>query len=173
VPRSQWIAKDQTPKWRWWYRFERSDVFAVLLLVGWCALGIVKITHDVREYRAQQAALTAFATRFPAETMRLFPDAGTPVAKIPYIPGSERWLIGEMAGYLLTVAVLAAGCGRVRRRRVSLEVKWLHSTERRSAAGRRARPLSPPDAAPGNVAADRLSAIVWNDRVVRREKELV
>jgi hypothetical protein len=167
VPRSQRIAKDETPR----YRFERSDVFTVLLLVGWCALGIVKISHDVREYRAQQAAIAAFATRYPAETLHLFPDAGTPVAKIPYVPGSERWLLGEVVGYLLTLVVLAAGSGRARRRRVSLEVKWLRSAERRSATGRQARPLSPPSAAPGNVAADRLSAIVWNDRVVRREKE--
>ena len=168
MPRSQRIAKNETPR----YRFERSDVFAVLLLVGWCALGIVKISHDVSEYRAQQAAIEAFATRYPAEVLRLFPDAGTPIAKIPYVPGSDRWLLGEMAGYLLTVVVLAVGCGRARRRRISLEVKWLHSAERRSASGRPAGPLSPPSAAPGNVAADRLSAIVLNDRVVRREKEL-
>ncbi|HTW53932.1 MAG TPA: hypothetical protein VME45_18730, partial [Stellaceae bacterium] len=60
----------------------------MLLFVGWCALGIVKITHDVREYRAQQAAIAAFATRFPAEILHLYPDTGTPIAKIPYVPGS-------------------------------------------------------------------------------------
>lgn len=164
MPRSQRIAKNETP--RWWCRFERSDVLAVLLLVGWCALGIAKISHDVSEYRAQQAANAAFAARFPAEVLRLFPDSGTPIAKIPHVPGSERWLLGEMAGYLLTVAVLAAGYERARRHRVNLQVKWLQSADRRAA-----RPLSPSGAGSGTVAADRLSAIVWSDRAVRQEKE--
>ena len=144
----------------------------MLLLVGWCALGIVKISHDVSQYRAQQAAIAELATRYPAETLRLFSQPGAPIAKVPYDPTSEQWLFGEVLGYLLTLGVVIAGCGRVRRRgRVNVEVKWIE-TPSRAATRRRAKPLSPPSAAPGNVAADRLSAIVWSDRVVRREKEL-
>jgi hypothetical protein len=168
VPRSQRISDDETSR----YRFARSDVFAVLLLIGWCALGIVKISHDVREYRAQQAAIAELATRYPAETLHLFSEPGTPIAKAPYDPASERWLFGEVVGYLLTLVVVAVGCGRARRRRVSVEVKWVPSPSRRAATRRQAKTLSPPSAAPGNVAADRLSAIVWTDRIVRRVKEL-
>jgi hypothetical protein len=144
----------------------------VLLLIGWCALGIVKISHDVREYRAQQAAIAELATRYPAETLHLFSEPGTPIAKAPYDPASERWLFGEVVGYLLTLVVVAVGCGRARRRHVSVEVKWVPSPSRRAATRRQAKTPSPPSAAPGNVAADRLSAIVWTDRIVRRVKEL-
>lgn len=166
MSRSQRIADNETSR----YRFARSDVFAVLLLIGWCALGIVKIAHDVRDYRAQQAAIAELATRYPKASLHLFSQPGTPIAKVPYDPASEQWLLGEVIGYLLTLVVVAAGCTRARRRRVKVEVKWVRSTSR--AATRRAKPLSPPRAAPGNVAADRLSAIVWSDRVVRREKEI-
>ncbi len=168
MPRSQRISDDGTSR----YRFARSDVFAVLLLIGWCALGMVKISHDVREYRAQQAAIAALATRYPAATLHLFSEPGAPIAKIPYDPASERWLVGEVVGYLLTLVVVAAGCERTRRRRVSVEVKWVHAPSRGAATPHRAKTLPPPHVAPGNVAAARLSAIVWSDRVVRREKEL-
>lgn len=147
----------------------------MLLLIGWCALGIVKIAHDVRDYRAQQAAIAAFATRYPPEVLRLFSGSGTgnaPIARIPHDPASGQWLFGEVVGYLLTLGVVAAGCTRARRHRVEVEVKWINAPRRSATTARRAKTLPPPHAAPGNVAAARLSAIVWSDRVVRREKEL-
>lgn len=171
MPRSQRLSDPETPR----FRFARSDVFAVLLLIGWCALGIAKISHDVREYRVQQMAAAALAARYPAEALHLFPKPGTPVAKVPYDPASEQWLVGEVVGYLLILAIATAGCRRVRRRhisaeRVSVDVKWVQSPGRRAAAQRRAKAL--PSSAPGNVAAARLSAVVWTDRIVRGEKEL-
>jgi hypothetical protein len=143
----------------------------VLLLVGWCVLGVVKISHDVSEYRAQQAATAAFATRYPAATLHLFPQPGTPRAEAPYDPASGQWLLGEVAGYLLTLVVVAVGCKRVRQRRVNVEVKWIETPGRRAATRSRATTTSSPGIAPGNVAADRLSVIIWNDHVARLEKE--
>lgn len=166
MPRAR--REDETSR----YRLAPSDAFAVLLLVGWCALGMVKISYDVRDYRAQQAAIAAFAGRYPAETLHLFSEAGgAPIATVPYDPASGRWLLGEVAGYLLTLVVLAAGCSRVRRRDVGVEVKWINAPPRRADARRRASAQSPPSSASGNVAADRLSVIVWSDHVARLEKE--
>jgi hypothetical protein len=167
VPRSRRTSHDETSR----YRFTSSDLFAVLLLVGWCVLGIVKISHDVSEYHAQQAAMAAFATRYPAATLRLFPQPGAPSAEALYDPASGQWLLGEVAGYLLTLVVVAVGCKRVRRRRVNVEVKWIETPGRRAATQRRATAVSSSGAAPGNVAADRLSVIIWNDHVARLEKE--
>ena len=167
MPRSRRISHGETSR----YRFTSSDLFAVLLLVGWCVLGVVKITHDVSEYRAQQAAAAAFATRYPAATLRLFLQPGTPSAEALYDPASGQWLLGEVAGYLLTLVVVAVGCTRVRRRRVNVEVKWIETPGRQVATQHRATAVSPPVAATGNVAADRLSVIIWNDHVARLEKE--
>jgi hypothetical protein len=166
VPRSRRTSHDETSR----YRFTSSDLFAVLLLVGWCVLGVVKISHDVSEYRGQQAAMTAFATRYPAAALRLFSQPGTPSAEVPYDPAPERWLLGEVAGYLLTLVVVALGCQRVRRPRVNVEVKWVETPGDRAATRRRANGVSPGPAT-GNVAADRLSVIIWNDHVARLEKE--
>jgi hypothetical protein len=141
-----------------------KDVLAVLFLLGWCAVGIVKTAHDVTEYRAQQAAAAVFNAEKPevaAEAARAPTPA--PVVGAPYDPALGRWLMGEAFGYLVTLAVVAIGSYRAGRRSATVKVKWIAPTRRQAAANTASRS--------GGTAMDRLSVAVWADRVARLEKE--
>jgi hypothetical protein len=156
------------------HRVLLKDVIALLLLLGWCTLGIVKVGHDAAEYRAQQAALAAFEAEHSGLAYEVMREAsgGQPTAA-PYDPTLGKWLIGEVLGYLVTVAVVAIGRYRVRDRAIKLQVKWVAPIPRPAAstAVTSFRRELPHRANPGNVAAERLSVIVWSDQVARREKE--
>jgi hypothetical protein len=149
-----------------------KDVIALLLFVGWCVLGIVKVAHDVAEYRAQQTAIATFHARNPYATLpAAFDQATGTIAEIPYDPALEKWVIGEALGYVITLAVVLAGLYRGRDRKITTKVKWVASARKSAvsnAAARRRREAQPQS---GATAAERLSAIVWTDHVVRREKE--
>ncbi|MBV8778542.1 MAG: hypothetical protein JO258_15200 [Alphaproteobacteria bacterium] len=147
-------------------RISWRDVLALLFLVAWCVVGAVKTLHDIAEYRAQQAAIAAFETRYAA--MTAVPNEGGAVAAAPapYDPALGRWLIGEAVGYVLTLVVVAVGSYQAGRRRAVVQVKWVPST---SPAAARGDPRWAPQSS--NLAAERLSVVVWNDRVVQLEKE--
>lgn len=154
------------------HRISLRDVFAILLFAGWCALGIAKIAYDVAQYRAQQTAVAAFHTRYPDATfVTANQTPGGAIAKMPYDPALGKWLIGETVGYIVALTVALAGRRRVRGRRITEDVRWIDT----------GREVVVPDAILGQprqalsqsagVAADRVSVIVWSDRVARLEKE--
>ena len=153
-------------------RISAKDIVALLFLLAWCVFGAMKTVHDVAEYRAQQAALVEFSTRYPDATNHLFqPAGGAPIAAMPYDPALGRWLIGEALGYLVTLVVVAIGSYRAGRRSATVQVKWIAPTQQQAVSGtafghhRETGPQS------RNVAAERLSVVVWTDRVVQLEKE--
>jgi hypothetical protein len=150
-------------------RISLKDVLALLFVIAWCTLGAVKTMHDVAAYRAQQAAVVAFDTRYAG--MAQVPNEGglTPAAPAPYDPALGRWLIGETVGYLLTLVVVAVGSYRAGRRRALIEVKWIAPT-RQAVAESPGRPTRA-SIRSGGVAAERLSLVVWTDRVMQLEKE--
>jgi hypothetical protein len=165
-------------------RVSLKDVLALLLFAGWCTLGIVKIAHDVAEYRAQQAAVAAFDAPPPNPVSAATETTtGTAVAAAPYDPALGKWLIGEAVGYALTLAVVFAGLSRARRRKTTADVgtadaktadvKWIAPTRQAAASvaawtDRRTAARGSPS---GAIAAERLAAVVWHDRVARLEKE--
>jgi hypothetical protein len=135
--------------------------------------------HDIEEYRWQQAALAAFYARMPKIEV-----------EIPYDPAVGKRLIGEVTGCVITLAVVLLGLRR-RHGIVEVRVRWLPTSQPRTAspevmgasvvpirrpstrATARTR-IAPPERklSTGALAADRLSAIVWNDQVIRHlEKE--
>jgi hypothetical protein len=154
-------------------RVSAKDIVALLFLLGWCVFGAVKTVHDVGEYRAQQAALAEFATRYPEATNHLFqPAGGAPIPAIPYDPALGKWLIGEAFGYLITLAVVAIGSYRAGRRSATVQVKWITPTQQQAVADVAIRHQREPTAPQSrSVAAERLSVVVWTDRVVQLEKE--
>jgi hypothetical protein len=156
------------------HRLLLRDVITLLLFLGWCALGIMKVGHDVAEYRAQQSAIAAFEAQHAGQAYEVMREAsGAQPVAVPYNPSLGTWLIGEVLGYLVTIAVVAAGRYRARDRTIKLQVKWIAPIPRPavSAAATPFRREPPHRANPGNVAAERLSVIVWSDQVARREKE--
>lgn len=153
-------------------RLSARDLIALLLVLGWGALGIVKVAHDVANYRAQQASIAAFS----AEHARLSgvmtgAAVGAPVAGAPYDPALGKWLMGEAFGYLVTLAVVAVGSYRAGRRRASVQVKWIAPIRQQTVSGAAWGHQRAASAQSGSVAAERLSVVVWTDRVVKLEKE--
>lgn len=136
-----------------------KDVIAVLFLLGWCAIGIVKTAHDVAEYRARQAAAASFFAEKPGVAGA---TARATAVGAPYDPALGRWLMGEAFGYLVTLAVVAIGSYRAGRRSATVKVKWIAPTRRAAVANA---------AQSGGRAVERLSVVVWADRVARLEKE--
>lgn len=150
-------------------RVSLRDVLALLLIVGWCVLGIAKIGHDVSEYRAQQAAIAAFHARYPDAALHAFVQSHGGAAEISYDPALGRWLVGETVGYLLTLLVVLIGRRGTRDTGVTAEVRWTGPSRDVSGVV-----LNRPREAliqSGSMAAERVSVIVWNDRVARLEKE--
>ena len=151
-----------------------SDAFWALFMVAWTALGTVKMFHDVEEYRWQQRIFAEFEARMPKM-----------IGAAPYDPAVGERLITEAAGCVVAIAAGVLGIRRRRRRVVEMRVKWIPTSETRAAAPvlpMRSRnsasvPTVPPrahsirKAKSGPVAAERLSAVVWDDHAARLEKE--
>ena len=175
MPPSRQVPNNETAK----YRVSLADVCWALFMVAWAAFGIVMMARDVEEYRWQQRMIADFNARMPKV-----------VVEIPYDPAVGERLIGEAAGCVITIAVVLFGIRRRRHGAVEVRVKWLPAARPRSVSAQatrtRAAPrlispqattparVSPPVHRPnsGALAADRLSAIVWNDHVARHlEKE--
>jgi hypothetical protein len=146
-------------------RFSIADALAALLIVGWCVLGTVKIERDIADYRAEEAAAAVFYAPPPA-IVPAAPGEGVPDA--PYDPSLGRWLIGEAAGYLVTLALVVAWRVRSLRRRraaaAAVKIRWIAPSRAADAAGATRGRAS----RSGAVAAGRLSVVVWNDQVERK-----
>jgi hypothetical protein len=153
-------------------RASAKDLFAALFLLAFLGAGLVVMIRDLATDRMQQA-----------ET----PDYVAPSLQVFYDPADTRKLIGEIAGCIVTLAALAVGCWRLRRRpaeprperlpatpRVGeTRDKWIAAPPSRAAEGpaRPARPQPVRHATSAAVAAERLSVVVWTDHLARQEGE--
>jgi hypothetical protein len=156
VPESRPIATREVQK----FRISMTDVLWALFLVAWTAFGVNGMSQDVATYRFQQKVFAAQHGPIPKM-----------VGEVPYDPTVDRRLIGEAAGCVITLAVVFFGIRRHRHRIVETRVKWIPTPSLRVVATPQARAAPAHDAKSGSMAADRLSAVVWTDQVVRREKE--
>jgi hypothetical protein len=167
VPRSRQISDNELPR----YRLAVSDVAWALFLIGWMALAVVAMLRDIDAYRWQKQMRAEFEARTPQM-----------VGAAPYDPAIGQRLIGEAAGFIVTIAVAWIGIRRRRRGAFEVRVKWVSAPETRVAAVQPANSLAATSNVavlpsvkptrkekPGSLAADRLSVILWNDHVARLE----
>lgn len=147
-------------------RASAKDLFAVLFLLACLGVGLVVMVRGLATDRMQLAETPWYVTPPPPQVL--------------YDPADTRKLIGEIAGCVLTLAVLAVGCWRLRRRpsKPRLErlpaprvgetrEKWIASPppHRQPVRQPARRPAS------GSIAAERLSVVVWTDHLARQEGE--
>jgi hypothetical protein len=156
VPASRPAPSNEVPK----YRFSLSDVLWVLFLVAWTAFGTDRMIQDVAAYRFQQKAFAAQHGPIPKM-----------VGEVPYDPTVDRRLIGELAGCVITLAVVFFGIRRRRRILVESRVNWIPAPRLRTVSAPPARAAPAQGAKSGSMAADRLSVIVWTDHLARQEGE--
>ena len=169
MPRSRRVLDDEPPR----HRLAVSDVAWALFVIGWMALAVVAMLRDIDEYRWQKQMRAEFDARMPHM-----------IGTAPYDPAIGQRLIGEAAGFLLTMAVGWIGIRRRRRSALEVRVKWVSTSRTRGAFARTSGSLDASStlaarssvnltrrAESGSLAADRLSVILWNDHVARLENE--
>lgn len=135
------------------------NLSAVLFVLGMAGLGLVVTLYQLDEERLQKAAITAFNERMPA----------TPVSNFHHVDNSKY--IGEAGACIFVLALAAVVRYRAPRpirtaERVRVVEKWSQTPARRQR-----QPIE--QAAPAPLKsqpelADRLSVVVWGDRVAHK-----
>jgi hypothetical protein len=151
-----------------------ADIASALLVLILIGLGGLMTCPALGESRAQQLAEARFAERQP-QVVLAAPNAARIVPVAAHDRQFARRMAGEAVGFVLVLTV-AIACRFPRRRRppVQAETRWITTAPPRAPASAMAE-ATPPHrdirdrAAPGSVAADRLSVVVWSDNVVRHE----
>jgi hypothetical protein len=134
------------------------NLSAVLFVLGMAGLGVVVTLYQLDEERLQQAAIAAFNERMPA----------TPVSDFHHVDNSKY--IGEAGACVFVLALAAVVRYRAPRpvrpaERVRVVEKWSRTPPRRQR-----KPIEQA-AAPVKTQpelADRLSVVVWGDRVAHK-----
>jgi hypothetical protein len=143
------------------------NLSAVLFVLGMAGLGLVVTLYELDQDRLHQAAVAAFSERVPA----------MPVSNFHHVDNSKY--LREAAGCIFVLALAAIVRYRAPRKirvaeRVRVVEKWMQTPARRQrgsaeqvVAKRREQAAR---VKPQPELSDRLSAVVWGDRVAHKER---
>ena len=132
----------------------------MLVVLAFLGLGVAATSHILAADRLEQSQVAAFNAH------------RAPVVAAPYDPAARRRLVtqtAEIAGSGLLIVIGVVWWRRSPRPVIEERVKWIATPGPPRAA---AEPIRLPGrrTRSGSVAAERLSAVVWSDQVVRRQK---
>jgi hypothetical protein len=134
------------------------DLFIALCLLALVGFAVIVMLRDVvTDRRPLLAETSASVTKAPPHLV--------------YDPSATRSLIGELAGCILTLTLLAGARWRLRRRPPEPRLDPLPDDppQEDQTVVRPIRWAPVRGASSASIAAERLSAVVWTDQLARRE----